>query len=171
MRFTVACALLSAPFLALAQSTANPFKIPAEGLSATGGQPLKLEWQPTTQGTITLILRSGNSADLTEGTVIASKIDNDGSYTWTPSNSLTRGTDYTVEIVDDDDPSQTNYTPYFTLDTTTTTPQITSKVKLGASTATSGSSSFTPPVVNTFTHSKGTTSKNTEEGAVVYHNS
>lgn len=160
IQFATALALFSAPLLALADSP-NPFKIPAEGLSATGGQALKLEWDPTTQGTVSLILRSGNSADLTEGTVIASKIDNDGEYTWTPSNSLTRGTDYTVEIVSDADPSQTNYTPYFTLDTTTTTAQTTSKVTLGADLATSSASSSlaTVPIHNTFTHSTGTTSK------------
>ena len=69
--FTSALALLSAPLLALADSP-NPFNVPADGISATGGQPLKLEWNPTTDGTVSLILRSGNSADLTEGTVIAS---------------------------------------------------------------------------------------------------
>ncbi|KAI7335262.1 hypothetical protein KC315_g3344, partial [Hortaea werneckii] len=105
-----AITLLSAPLLALAQ---NAFNIPEAGLSATGGQPLDLSWDPTTDGTVTLVLRSGSSNNLNEGTVIASNIDNSGSYTWTPSNDLTRGSDYTVQIVSDDDPSVTNYTPYF----------------------------------------------------------
>ena len=64
-----ALAFLSAPFFAHAQE-ANPFKVPSQGLSATGGEPLKLEWTPTTQGTISLILRSGTSDNLNEGTII-----------------------------------------------------------------------------------------------------
>lgn len=61
---------LFSPLLVLGQS--NPFKIPASGLSATAGQALDLQWNPTTNGTVTLVLRSGaNSDDLAAGTVIA----------------------------------------------------------------------------------------------------
>ena len=134
IKYTSLLAFLSAPLLALAQQP-NAFIIPDEGLSATGGQPLDLKWQPTTDGTISLILRSGSAENLAEGTIIASHIDNSGSYTWTPSNSLTEGDDYTVEIVSDDDPSQQNYTPYFVLDTTTTESKTTSIVSLGAPSA------------------------------------
>ena len=66
-------ALASAPLLALAQNNPNPFNVPETGLSATGGQPLNLEWNPTTDGTVSLILRSGSSNNLEEGTVIACK--------------------------------------------------------------------------------------------------
>ncbi|KAK1075813.1 hypothetical protein LTR12_001427 [Friedmanniomyces endolithicus] len=125
--------LLGAPLLALAQS-ANPFKIPTN-FSATAGQPLSLNWKPTTSGTVTLVLRSGASSDLAAGTVIASSIANSGSYSWTPDTMITRGSDYTVEIVSDSDPSQTNYTPYFVLDSTNTVAYSTSQVSLGAATA------------------------------------
>ncbi|KAI7189217.1 hypothetical protein D0869_06831 [Hortaea werneckii] len=136
-----AITLLSAPLLALAQ---NKFKIPEAGLSATGGQPVDLQWDPTTDGTVTLVLRSGSSNNLNEGTVIARSIDNDGSYTWTPDNSITRGSDYTVEIVSDDDPSVTNYTPYFVLDTDTTVAKSTSEVSLGATSAAPDLSTASP---------------------------
>ncbi|KAI7535502.1 hypothetical protein KC331_g11997 [Hortaea werneckii] len=136
-----AITLLSAPLLALAQ---NAFNIPEAGLSATGGQPLDLSWDPTTDGTVTLVLRSGSSNNLNEGTVIASNIDNSGSYTWTPSNDLTRGSDYTVQIVSDDDPSVTNYTPYFVLDTDTTVAKSTSEVSLGATSAAPDLSTASP---------------------------
>ncbi|KAK0917252.1 hypothetical protein LTR91_007334 [Friedmanniomyces endolithicus] len=125
--------LLGSPLLALAQS-ANPFKIPTN-FSATAGQPLSLNWNPTTSGTVTLVLRSGASSDLAAGTVIASSIANSGSYSWTPDTMITRGSDYTVEIVSDSDPSQTNYTPYFVLDSTNTVAYSTSQVSLGAATA------------------------------------
>ncbi|KAI7563277.1 hypothetical protein KC343_g7658 [Hortaea werneckii] len=136
-----AITLLSAPLLALAQ---NAFKIPEAGLSATGGQPVDLQWDPTTDGTVTLVLRSGSSNNLNEGTVIASSIENSGSYTWTPSNDLTRGSDYTVQIVSDEDPSETNYTPYFVLDTDTTVAKSTSEVSLGATSAAPDLSTASP---------------------------
>ena len=67
-RVTAVIALLSAPFLALAQQP-NPFKIAygAESVTPTVGQPYKLEWTPTTDGTISLILRWGPSDNLADG--------------------------------------------------------------------------------------------------------
>ncbi|EMC93602.1 hypothetical protein BAUCODRAFT_37282 [Baudoinia panamericana UAMH 10762] len=62
-------ALSSAASLVSAQS--NPFKVPPGNYVATAGQPLNLTWTPTTQGTVTLVLRSGSSANLFAGTVIA----------------------------------------------------------------------------------------------------
>lgn len=112
MQYSTLIALLSAPLLALAQSGANPFNIPPEGLSAAADEPLTLSWKPTTDSTVTLVLRSGSSNNLNEGTEIASGIENSGSFTWTPTNDLTRGSDYTIEIIDDANPSNTNYTPY-----------------------------------------------------------
>ncbi|KAK5742653.1 hypothetical protein LTR17_003185 [Elasticomyces elasticus] len=125
--------LLAAPFLAYAQSAANPFNVPNGGYSVTAGSPTDLTWNPTTSGTVTLILRSGPSSNLIAGTVIASSIDNSGSYTWTPDTSITRGSDYTVQIVSDDDSSQTNFTPYFVLDSDTVVAYSTNPVTLGAS--------------------------------------
>ena len=63
-------ALLSA--VAYAHSTANPFKINGS-LDTAAGKSLKLEWNPTTEGTVSLILRSGSSSNLAEGMTIASK--------------------------------------------------------------------------------------------------
>ncbi|KAK4893137.1 hypothetical protein LTR27_008477 [Elasticomyces elasticus] len=125
--------LLAAPFLAYAQGSANPFNVPNGGYSVTAGSPTDLTWNPTTSGTVTLILRSGPSSNLIAGTVIASSIDNSGSYTWTPETSITRGSDYTVQIVSDDDSSQTNFTPYFVLDSDTVVAYSTNPVTLGAS--------------------------------------
>lgn len=69
-RFATVLALLSAPFFVLAAEP-NPFKIPTGGLSATAGEPLDLEWTPTTTGTVTLVLRSGESTNLKKGVTIA----------------------------------------------------------------------------------------------------
>ena len=95
MRFATSTivAVLATPFLAFAQSsgtatsgaasttvaagqatsTANPFKIPTSGIAGSAGQPLTLSWNPTTSGTVSLILRSGSSNNLNSGTPIASK--------------------------------------------------------------------------------------------------
>ncbi|KAF2773233.1 hypothetical protein EJ03DRAFT_323739 [Teratosphaeria nubilosa] len=126
-------ALLSAT---LAFAADNAFIIPTSGLSATAGQPLALSWTPTTQGTVSLILRSGASSDLASGTTVASSIANSGNYTWNVPIDIERGSDYTIEIVDDSEPSNTNYTPYFVLESSVTTAVSTSEVTLGAPSST-----------------------------------
>lgn len=138
-------ALLSAPLLAFAQDgKANPFNVPMSGLSASAGQPLTLTWKPTTEGKVSLILRSGGSDNLKAGTTIAKSIDNSGSYTWKVPSDAVRGTDYAIEIVSDSDPSQTNYTPYFVLDSTNTGSPSLSSVTLGAPTTSLSLSTASP---------------------------
>ena len=67
-------AILAQAFLVLAQD--NPFNNPNGGYAPTAGQSVKLNWQPTTSGTVSLILRSGASSNLDAGTYIAQKIPN-----------------------------------------------------------------------------------------------
>ena len=55
-----------------AQSTDNPFKIDS-GFMITAGMPTTIQWTPTTQGPVSLTLRSGASSNLNKGTVIACK--------------------------------------------------------------------------------------------------
>lgn len=74
-------AAVAAPLLAFAQTNStgadnngpNAFKIPPEGLMSSAGKTTNLQWTPTTDGTVTLILRSGASNNLNEGAVIACK--------------------------------------------------------------------------------------------------
>ncbi|KAI9809072.1 MAG: hypothetical protein M1825_002361 [Sarcosagium campestre] len=113
MRFSVATISLALAALAAAQSDSNPFNVPKEGISAAAGKKTDLTWEPTTSGTVSLNLRKGNSNDLDDVTTIAANIPNDGSYSWTPPSSLDAGSGYAVEIVDDSDPSNTNFTPQF----------------------------------------------------------
>lgn len=49
----------------------NPFKIPHAGYSFTAGRAQDIKWEPTTQGTVTIILRTGDSDDLAAGSPIA----------------------------------------------------------------------------------------------------
>lgn len=136
-------AAVAAPILAFAQDSSNngdkpnPFKWNDGGIMPAAGESTTLNWKPTTDGTVTLILRSGASNDLNEGTVIASNVDNSGSYTWDVDSDITRGSDYTVEIVDDDDEGNVNYSPYFVLESDNTVATSTGQVTLGAPTASS----------------------------------
>lgn len=127
-----ALSFLLAPLLALAQMP-NPFNVPMGGYSnVAAGNSLPLSWQPTTGGTVTLVLRSGDTKNLKAGTVIASNVQNSGSYTWNIPSDITKGFTYTVEIVADGNTSQVNYTPYFPIDSSNTTPSSTSAVTIGA---------------------------------------
>ena len=66
---TALCALVSAQ----SSSTGpNAFKVPTGGYtSITAGSPVTLDWTPTTPGTVTLQLRSGNGGALNPGTTVA----------------------------------------------------------------------------------------------------
>ncbi|KAF2088366.1 hypothetical protein K490DRAFT_65043 [Saccharata proteae CBS 121410] len=106
----------------LSAALENPFIVPTSGFEPVAGQDVTINWKPTAGKTVTLILRSGASSNLMEGEAIVEKTDNTGSYTWTVPSSVVRGSDYTIEIVDDDDTSQTNYFPYFVIDSNNTVP-------------------------------------------------
>ncbi|OQO04212.1 hypothetical protein B0A48_10822 [Cryoendolithus antarcticus] len=136
--FGTALLALAAPLLVAAQdsgnSSANAFVVPTSGISGTAGQTLNLQWTPTTSGTVSLILRSGASSDLNKGTTIASNIQNSGSYAFNIPSDVTRGSDYTVEIVDDSDSSVYNFTPYFVIESTNTVASSTGALTSGAPT-------------------------------------
>jgi len=57
--------------LAAAQSAPNPITAPTGGMVVQAGEATTITWTPTTQGTVTLELRSGSANDLSTGTTIA----------------------------------------------------------------------------------------------------
>ena len=57
--------------LVTADKQPNPFNIPAEGYNFTAGHASTITWKPTTEGDVTLRLRSGPTNDLDQGIVIA----------------------------------------------------------------------------------------------------
>jgi len=75
MRFSTSAllAIASAPLLAFAQDSngSNPFNIPTTSLNTEAGETVNLTWKPTTDGTVTIYLRSGPSNDLNKGVAIA----------------------------------------------------------------------------------------------------
>lgn len=77
MRFSTSTilAVAATPILVAAQggesNGSNPFNIPMDSLNTEAGQSVDLTWKPTTEGTVTIYLRSGASNNLNKGTPIA----------------------------------------------------------------------------------------------------
>ncbi|KAB2572564.1 GPI anchored cell wall protein [Lasiodiplodia theobromae] len=140
MKYTIT-SLAIAGFAALASAAENAFIVPTSGFAPVAGQDIQLQWDATAGKTVTLVLRSGASNDLKEGSPIAEKIDNTGSYTWSVPKDTVRGSDYTIEIINDDDPTETNYYPYFVLESTVTVASTTSTYTYGAATTTPSATS------------------------------
>ncbi|KAE8408783.1 Ser-Thr-rich glycosyl-phosphatidyl-inositol-anchored membrane family-domain-containing protein [Aspergillus pseudonomiae] len=120
--------------LAAAATGANPFNIPAEGYSFEAGEPTTLTWKPTTEGTVSLKLQWGAVMTANTGTTIAKNIANSGSFTWTPPANLAAQPDYTIEIFNDDDTSEVNYLPRFTVAGATAAPSTTASATTTAET-------------------------------------
>lgn len=78
-------------------------------------------------------------------TPLLEKIPNSGNYTWTPPLSITRGNDYALEIINDALPDQTNYSPYFVIDSSNDVATQTPAYTYGAPpTGSSGEQHLTP---------------------------
>ncbi|KAL1960805.1 hypothetical protein VTO42DRAFT_6635 [Malbranchea cinnamomea] len=109
--------------LAAAQSTfnENPFNVPEGGYEFTAGEPTTLTWEPTTDGTVTIKLHYGDDITPESGMVLASNIPNSGSFTWAPPADLGVGEEYTIEIIDDENEDNINFTPRFSIDGVTGT--------------------------------------------------
>ncbi|KAF2402724.1 hypothetical protein EJ06DRAFT_307167 [Trichodelitschia bisporula] len=110
MKFT---AIVISAFAALAAALDNPL-VPVAG-ALVAGQPTTITWQPTTSGTVSLQLRWGDAGNLNPGTSIAASVQNSGTYSWTPPSDLPSGTTYAIEIIDDSNKGNVNYTPQFTV--------------------------------------------------------
>lgn len=54
----------------------------------TAGKPYTIEWDPTTEGPISLVLLRGPSTNVQPIDTLAESIDNSGHFDWTPSTDL-----------------------------------------------------------------------------------
>lgn len=80
----------------------NPIVKPSLGEVVPVGTPYTINWNPTTQGTVTLVLLRGPSTNVIPLYPIAEKVANTGSYVWTPSTSLEPDTThYGIQLVVD----------------------------------------------------------------------
>ncbi|KAJ5200166.1 Cell wall beta-glucan synthesis [Penicillium cf. griseofulvum] len=139
MRFFVTLAMAAMAAVASADSKANPFSIPTDGYTFKTGEATALTWKPTTHGTVSLILQWGAVMTGNSGTVIASSINNDGSYTWDVPSSLAAQPDYTIKIVSDDDSNDFNYIGRFTVEGSTVSVSSSSASSTKESTSTDSS--------------------------------
>ncbi|PGH00398.1 hypothetical protein GX51_05806 [Blastomyces parvus] len=115
MRSIFYLALSALAAVVAAQSTDNAFNNPPGGFQFAAGKPTKLSWTPTTEGTVTLKLQKGENTTPADGIVIAAGIPNSGTYSYTPPASLGPGSNYNIQIIVDDDPTNYNFTPMFSI--------------------------------------------------------
>ncbi|PWY71446.1 hypothetical protein BO70DRAFT_252797, partial [Aspergillus heteromorphus CBS 117.55] len=148
----------------LAAASENPFSVPEGGYEFDAGSPTTLSWDPTTSGTVTLRLQWGAVFTTSSGDLIASSIDNSGSYTWTPSADLVSRSDYTVEIIDDADTSIVNYTPRFSIAGTTGTATTSAASSTTSSVASTSSTEQTGTTTATTATTAATTATTTASG-------
>jgi len=121
MQFQIA-ALVAATFAGLTsaytqpvgpQPIGNPTIHPALGELVPVGQPYEVSWNPTTPGTVTILLLNGPSTNIQVLYPIVEKIANTGKYTWTPKTDLKPDTThYGLQIIVDAT-GQYQYTPQF----------------------------------------------------------
>ncbi|KAI9872464.1 MAG: hypothetical protein M1830_001598 [Pleopsidium flavum] len=80
----------------------NSIVRPGLGEIVSVGTPYTVSWNPTTQGTVTLVLLRGPSTNVIPLYPIAEKVANTGSYVWTPSTSLEADTThYGIQLIVD----------------------------------------------------------------------
>ncbi|EFR02070.1 hypothetical protein MGYG_05073 [Nannizzia gypsea CBS 118893] len=108
--------------LAAAASMENPFLVPPGGYHFSAQQPTTLNWKPTTSGTVTLKLQMGTETTPKSGVVLGSNLPNSGSFSFVPKADMTEGGIYTIQILDDENPDNYNFTPTFTVDGATGSP-------------------------------------------------
>ncbi|GIZ40598.1 hypothetical protein CKM354_000393100 [Cercospora kikuchii] len=159
---------LASAFAAYAQvQSTGPNAFTNTAYNAVAGQTLTLTWTPSTEGTVSLILRTGANNDLDTVETIASNIPNSGSYDWSIPESAVRGSNYAIEIQSDSDTSVTNYTPQFVLESDNVGPiptegsSTSAPISSSVSTAASSSASETASETTTGTETSETSSATT----------
>jgi len=108
-------------FAVFAAAADNAFNVPEGGFQFVAGKPTTITWEPTTDGTVTIKLQKGSDITPDSGIILASGYPNLGSFTWTPSANLGPGDDYTIEIIDENNQNNYNFTPPFAIAGTTGT--------------------------------------------------
>ncbi|KAK6400960.1 hypothetical protein LTR81_023850 [Elasticomyces elasticus] len=80
----------------------NPIYQPGLNSIVPAGENFTVTWDPTTDGTVTLVLLKGPATNAVPQYAIVEKIENSGSYVWTVSTDLAPGeTGYGLQLIDD----------------------------------------------------------------------
>ncbi|KAF2458450.1 Ser-Thr-rich glycosyl-phosphatidyl-inositol-anchored membrane family-domain-containing protein [Lineolata rhizophorae] len=91
----------------------NPIYKPGLDEIVPVGEPYEITWDPTTEGTVTLLLLRGPSENILPLYPIVEEVENTGTYSWTPSADLEPDTThYGIQLICDSDGSY-QYTSQF----------------------------------------------------------
>ncbi|MCJ1280936.1 hypothetical protein MMC26_000254 [Xylographa opegraphella] len=146
MRFSLGLFVSALATLASCQSGPNAFDIPPAGnYLLNAGQPTTFTWSNLSGSTVTLTLRDGPNGNLNAGSVIVANLPNTGTYTYTPPTNIVAGNTYTIEITNDQDPAQTNYTPQFDIISSNQPVPSSASASGSASASETASASMTAP--------------------------
>ncbi|MCJ1464094.1 hypothetical protein MMC07_002706 [Pseudocyphellaria aurata] len=78
----------------------NPINLPTLNQVVPAGKPFTISWNPTTPGKVSIVLLRGPSENVIPIDCLADSIANTGTFSWTPSTSLTPDvTHYGLQIV------------------------------------------------------------------------
>ena len=86
-----------------AEPVGNPITRPLNEV-VPAGKAFEITWDPTTTGTVSLVLLKGPSTNAVKFADIVQGIPNSGKFTWTPSTDLAPTVDahgYGIQLVDD----------------------------------------------------------------------
>lgn len=158
MRFWT-CAVALFASLALAQQ--NAINIPGSALDVTAGQPTTITWQNPSSGTVTIKLQQNdNNITPDSGIVLASNIPASAeTATFIIDPSKVNTNMYTIEIIDDTDPTNINFSPAFSIQGAQST-----AVDTNSSASVTGSSS-TSTATGSTTTSTATDSSSSESSS------
>jgi len=141
MRFSLAVAASALLAIVSSQATQhnNAFSVPVSGTYLLhAGQPTTFTWTALAGSTVTLKLRDGDRSDLSEGVVLTSNLPNKGSYTYNVPSNIVEGANYAIEIINNDDPTDVNYTPQFVIESPNKTVPTASSGSASASASATG---------------------------------
>ncbi|KAH8820373.1 Ser-Thr-rich glycosyl-phosphatidyl-inositol-anchored membrane family-domain-containing protein [Xylogone sp. PMI_703] len=146
--------------LASIAAAQNPFTFTTLS-SVTAGDQFNITWQPSTgtSNTVTIVLRSGDKDALKIVSTIAANIKNTGSYLWSVPTTLSTGSTYAFEIIDNGNKNIVNYSNQFSIiSSNSAAPQ-------SITTATATATGTTGTVIPSETTSTETPSPSTSSGS------
>lgn len=140
--FTVGLAAVASAYTTpVGNPSGNPISLPGLNSIVPAGKPYTITWNPTTTGTIALVLLRGPSTNVVPIATIVDGIANSGTYVWTPSTSLEPDvTHYGIQLIVDGT-GQYQYTTQFGISNPAYVSSSSSSVVATSTSATSSASS------------------------------
>ncbi|EGE86931.2 hypothetical protein BDDG_09882 [Blastomyces dermatitidis ATCC 18188] len=154
MRSIIYLAVTAFAAVVAAQSNGNPFNVPSDGYQFVAGKPTTVTWEPTTPGTVSLRLQMGANVTPQDGIPLGgAKPPQLRQLRIHPPADIPTASTYYLQIMDDDHPENSNYSPMFSIGGTTGTGTALTPISTTATetrtTDTSDSSSATTTTATT----------------------